>query len=617
MSHWASVEAFREHQSQLQAAFDPNAKVITICGGTGCVVFGSPNVRKAFEDEIEKRGIADKVRVKLTGCHGFCEKGPVVLVMPSGVFYPNVDTKDVPRIVEKTVMNDELIEELFYVDPATKQKVAYDHEVPFYAKQTRLVFRLNGLLDPIDLDDYIVHDGYMGAAKALSEMTPEHVVEEVRDAGLRGRGGAGFSTGTKWRFCRNAPGDEKYLVCNADEGDPGAFMDRSVLEGAPHAVIEGMVIAAYAIGASHGIVYVRAEYPLAVNNTRIALDQARQAGLLGDNILGTQFSFDIEIREGAGAFVCGEETALIASLEGRRGMPRSRPPFPAIEGFRGKPTTINNVETLANVPLIITKGKEWYRGIGTEGSKGTKIFALAGKVNNTGLVEVPMGTTIREIVFDIGGGVPEGRTFKAVQTGGPSGGCVPAKFLDLPIDYDSLKEIGAIMGSGGLIVMDDRTCMVDIARFFLDFTQEESCGKCVPCRIGTRHMADTLTRICEGEGQKGDIERLEHLARMVKTSSLCGLGQTAPNPVLTSIMYFRDEYEAHIIDKKCPAGVCRALITYSIDEELCKACGKCLKACPVDAITGAKKTPHVIDVAQCIRCGQCMDACPFDAVKVT
>ncbi len=617
MSHWASVEAFREHQGQLQAALDPNAKVITICGGTGCVAFGSPSVRKAFEEELEKRGIADEVRVKLTGCHGFCEKGPVVLIMPSGVFYPNVDTEDVPRIVEKTVINDEIIEELLYVDPSTKQRVAYDHEVPFYAKQTRLVFRLNGLLDPIDLDDYIVHDGYLGTAKALSEMTPEQVVEEVRDAGLRGRGGAGFPTGAKWGFCRNAPGDERYLICNADEGDPGAFMDRSVLEGSPHAVIEGMVIAAYAIGASNGIIYVRAEYPLAVNNTGVALDQARQAGLLGDNILGTQFSFDIEVREGAGAFVCGEETALIASLEGRRGMPRSRPPFPAIEGFRGKPTTINNVETLANVPLIIAKGKEWYTGIGTDGSKGTKIFALAGKVNNTGLVEVPMGTTMREIVFNIGGGVPERRTYKATQIGGPSGGCVPSQFLDLPIDYDSLQEIGAIMGSGGLIVMDDRTCMVDIARFFLDFTQKESCGKCVPCRVGTRHMVDTLTRICAGEGQLGDIEQLEKLARMVKTSSLCGLGQTAPNPVLTSIMYFRDEYEAHIKDKKCPAGACRALITYSIDEELCKACGKCLKACPVDAITGAKKTPHVIGIAQCIRCGQCMDACPFDAVKVT
>jgi len=569
MGRFVSVESFREHQTQLEAALDPNAKVITVCGGTGCTALGSPSVRKAFETELEMRGLANEISVKVTGCHGFCEKGPVVVILPSKVFYPSVQVEDVPRIVEKTVLGDEVIDELLYVDPASKQKITYDHEVPFYAKQTRLVFRLNGLLDPVDIDDYISHDGYMGAVKALAEMTPEQVVDEVREAGLRGRGGAGFPTGVKWGFCRKAPGDEKYLICNADEGDPGAFMDRSVLEGTPHAVIEGMVIAAYAIGASHGIVYVRAEYPLAVRNTRAAIDQARDGGLLGDNILGTEFGFDIEIREGAGAFVCGEETALIASLEGKRGMPRSRPPFPANEGFRGKPTNINNVETLANVPLIILKGKQWYQSIGTEGSKGTKIFALAGKVNNTGLVEVPMGTTLREIVFDIGGGIPKNRKFKAAQMGGPSGGCVPAQFLDLPIDYDSVQQIGAIMGSGGLIVMDENTCIVDIARFFIEFVQKESCGKCVPCRVGTRHMLDILTRICNGDGRVGDIEQLEELARMVKSASLCGLGQTAPNPVLSTIRYFRNEYEEHIREKWCRASVCEALVE-----------APCAHACP-------------------------------------
>lgn len=569
MGRFVSVKAFLDHQQQLSATLDPNAKIITICGGTGCTAFGSPNVRKAFETELEKRGVATDVSVKVTGCHGFCEKGPVVVILPSKVFYPNVQVEDVPRIVEKTVINNEVIDELLYVDPATKQKIAYDHEVPFYAKQTRLVFRLNGLLDPIDLDDYIAHDGYLAAVKALSEMTPDQVIDEVRDAGLRGRGGAGFPAGVKWGFCRKAPGDEKYLVCNADEGDPGAFMDRSVLEGTPHAVIEGMIIAAYAIGASHGIVYVRAEYPLAVCNTRVALEQARDAGLLGKNIVGTGFDFDIEIREGAGAFVCGEETALIASLEGKRGMPRARPPFPANEGYRGKPTNINNVETLANVPLIILKGKEWYQSIGTEGSKGTKIFALAGKVNNTGLVEVPMGTTLREIVFDIGGGIPKNRKFKAAQMGGPSGGCVPAQFLDLAIDYDSVQQIGAIMGSGGLIVMDENTCIVDIARFFIEFVQKESCGKCVPCRVGTRHMLDILTRICDGDGRVGDIEQLEELARMVKSASLCGLGQTAPNPVLSTIRYFRNEYEEHIREKWCRASVCEALVE-----------APCAHACP-------------------------------------
>ncbi len=569
MPGFASVQALLERHDELKSALDPDKKIITICGGTGCTAFGSTDVQKAFESELKKRGLADEITVKVTGCHGFCEKGPVVVILPSKVFYPSVQVEDVPGIIEKTVLNGEVIQDLLYVDPATDKKIVYDHDVPFYAKQTRLVFHLNGIIDPVNLDDYIAHDGYMAAARALSEMTPEQVIDEVRDAGLRGRGGAGFPAGVKWSFCRDSPGEEKYLICNADEGDPGAFMDRSVLEGTPHAVIEGMIIAAYAIGASKGIIYVRAEYPLAVRNAETTLKQARDAGLLGENILGKGLNFNVEIREGAGAFVCGEETALIASLEGERGMPRPRPPFPAQKGYRGKPTNINNVETLANVPLIIQRGKDWYRSIGTASTRGTKIFALAGKVNNTGLVEVPMGSTLRQIVFDIGGGIPKKRRFKAAQMGGPSGGCVPAQFLDLPIDYESVKEIGAIMGSGGLIVMDENTCIVDIARFFLEFVQKESCGKCVPCRVGTKHMLDILTRICAGEGREGDIEQLEQLAHTVKITSLCGLGQTAPNPVLSTIKYFRSEYEEHIREKRCRASVCEALVE-----------SPCAHACP-------------------------------------
>jgi NADH-quinone oxidoreductase subunit F len=569
MERLATVAAFREWQHGLSGALDPEAKVVTICGGTGCTAFGSPAVQKAFEQEIERRGLQGRVTVRRTGCHGFCEKGPVVVILPSKVFYPNVQAVDVPEIVEKTVLAGEPIERLLYVDPATNRKITYDHEVPFYAKQQRQVFRLNGIVDPTSIEDYVAHEGYAAAVKALNEMKPEQVIEEVRAAGLRGRGGAGFPTGVKWGLCRKAPSEPKYLICNADEGDPGAFMDRSLLEGTPHAIIEGMIIGAYAIGAAHGIVYVRAEYPLAVKNCGIALEQARQAGLLGDDILGSGFSFDIEVRQGAGAFVCGEESAMVASLEGHRGMPRTRPPFPVQSGYLGKPTTINNVETFANVPLIVGRGKDAYAAIGTEGSKGTKIFALAGKVNNTGLVEVPMGATLRQVVYDIGGGIPKNRRFKAAQMGGPSGGCVPARFLDLPIDYDSVKQIGAIMGSGGMIVMDENTCMVDIARFFLEFTQSESCGKCVPCRIGTRHMLDILQRICSGEGREGDIEALDQLALEVKAGSLCGLGQTAPNPVLTTIKYFRDEYEEHIRLKHCRASACEALVA-----------APCSHACP-------------------------------------
>lgn len=565
----ASFEGFRRWQDQLKASLGSTRKMITVCGGTGCGAFGSGEVLRAFEAEVKRRRLGGKVEVKCTGCHGFCEKGPVVVILPEKIFYPNVQVKDVPVIVEKTVLQGKVIERLLYADPSTGQKIAHDHRVPFYEKQQRQVFRLNGLLNPVDLEDYLARDGYSAAVKALSTMTPEQVIDEVREAGLRGRGGAGFSTGTKWGFCRKSPGTLKYLICNADEGDPGAFMDRSLLEGTPHAILEGMIIAAYAIGASHGIIYVRAEYPLAVRHSEIAVQQARGAGLLGKNILGGGFDFDVEIHQGCGAFVCGEETALIASIEGQRGMPRPRPPFPAVSGLFGRPTNINNVETLANLPLIILKGREWYRSIGTEGSKGTKIFALAGKVNNTGLVEVPMGSTLRQIVFDIGGGIPRGRRFKAAQMGGPSGGCVPAKYLDLPIDYDSVKQIGAIMGSGGLVVMDEATCMVDIARFFTDFVRKESCGKCPPCRVGTRQMYEILSRIVSGKGQMEDLERLQQLGEMIRKSSLCGLGQTAPNPVLSTIRYFRDEYEAHIREKRCPAHVCEALSPVT-----------CVSACP-------------------------------------
>ena len=560
MTRLTSITDFQQWQNTLKAEIDPDQKTVTICGGTGCAAFGAPVVQAAFEEAIDQAGAQDGVSVKATGCHGLCEKGPVVVIQPEKVFYSSIQLEDVPEIVEQTVLGGEVVDRLLYVDPATKAKIALDHEVPFYAKQERLVFRLNGLIDPTSISDYVAHDGYAAAIKAMGEMTPDEVVEEVTEAGLRGRGGAGFPTGVKWGLARKFPGDQKYLICNADEGDPGAFMDRSLLEGTPHAVLEGMMIAAYGIGATKGIIYVRAEYPLAVENARLAIQDARALGLLGEDVLGSGTSFDIEIREGAGAFVCGEESALIASLEGERGMPRSRPPFPVEKGYQGMPTCINNVETLANLPLIILNGKDWYRAIGTEGSSGTKIFALAGKVNNTGLVEVPMGTTLRQMIYEVGGGIPNNRPFKAAQLGGPSGGCLPMQYLDLPIDYDSVKEAGAIMGSGGLIVMDEGTCMVNIAKYFLEFTQEESCGKCVPCRVGTRHMLDILTRICGGEGKMEDLDELEALAEHIMSASLCGLGTSAPNPVLTTLRYFREEYEEHIKHGHCRAAVCEELV---------------------------------------------------------
>ncbi len=555
-----SIEDLETYREELVKKRDPKGVCVTVCGGTGCSAWGGEAVRRAFVEEIEKRDLSTRVEVKKTGCHGFCERGPITVILPREIFYQKLTVEDVPKVVEQTILQDNIIGRLLYTDPQTGRKSVYEHEVPFYSKQKRIVFADNGKIDPTEIDDYIVRGGYSAVSKVLNGMDPEEVIETVERSGLRGRGGAGFPTGTKWRFARKAPGDVKYIICNADEGDPGAFMDRSVLEGNPHLVLEGMIIAAYAMGSRDGYVYVRAEYPLAIENLKVAIAQAQERGLLGENILGSGLCFRVNIKEGAGAFVCGEETALIASIEGSRGMPRTRPPFPVQSGLWGKPTCINNVETFANLRAILLHGAEWYASMGTEKSKGTKIFSLTGRINNTGLVEVPMGTTLRQVIFDVGGGIPRGRRFKAAQMGGPSGGCLPARFLDLPIDYESLSSVGSMMGSGGMIVMDENTCMVDIARFFLSFTQEESCGKCTPCRLGTKQMLEILSRITQGRGVKGDIDRLLEIARTVKRSSLCGLGQTCPNPVLSTIQHFRHEYEAHIEDKRCPAAVCDSMV---------------------------------------------------------
>ena len=613
MKRVANAKALQKLQEEFARQWDPQKPMVTICAGTGCRGYGCVRVKEALESEISRQGV--HVDVKATGCFGFCEKGPLVVVYPQKIFYQQVKVEDVPDIVSQTVVKGEVLEKLLYRDPMTGGQVMEEGEVPFYKKQRRLIFGSNGLIDPTKIEDYIALGGYSALSKALS-MTPEGIIEEVKKAGLRGRGGGGFPAGVKWEGCRAAHGSLKYVIGNGDEGDPGAYMDRSLMEGNPHSVLEGMIIGAYAVGANKGYLYVRNEYPLAVSHLTLAIESARRAGFLGENILGSSFSFDLAINRGGGAFVCGESSALFASIEGRAGEPRAKYVHAVEKGLWDNPTVLNNVETWANVPLIINKGAKWYGAIGTEKSKGTKIFSLVGKINNTGLVEVPMGMPLREIIYDIGGGIPNGRKFKAVQTGGPSGGCLPESLLDLPVDFDKLYEVGSMMGSGGMIIMDDRSCMVDVAKYFLAFLQEESCGKCVPCREGVRRMREILEEICAGRGQESDIALLESMSSAIIDGSLCALGGSAPNPVLSTIRYFRDEYEAHIRDKRCPAGVCKGLISYSIRADKCTACGMCKKVCPADAVSGAKKTPHKIDEAKCIRCGACMEACKFDAITV-
>ncbi len=588
---------------------------VLVCGGTACVSGGGDSVVEMFKKELEAAGLAEKVQVVVTGCLGFCEQGPLVKILPQGTFYVQVKAEDVKEIVAEHLVKGRVVSRLCY-DPDQAKKLVADANIPFYQKQYRVVLRNCGVIDPEKIEDYIARDGYKALEKVLFEMSPEQVVDEMLKSGLRGRGGAGFPTGMKWKFAMQQPKGQKYMVCNADEGDPGAYMDRSTLEGDPHSILEAMTIAGFAIGASKGYIYIRAEYPLAIQRLEIAIKQARDLGLLGEKILGSDFDFDIELRFGAGAFVCGEETALLQSIEGNRGMPKPRPPFPAVKGLWGCPTVINNVETLANIPVIINKGAEWFSKIGTETSKGTKVFALTGKVNNSGLIEVPMGTTLREIIFDIGGGIRGGHEFKAAQTGGPSGGIIPPQFLDTPIDYENLAKIGSIMGSGGLIVMDETDCVVDIAKFYLDFTVDESCGKCSPCRIGGRKLLNYLNKTTDGRGVEDDIKQLEAISDAMCKASLCGLGQTAANPVKSTLRYFMDEYMAHIKDKKCPAGKCSKLISYVIEAEKCKGCTLCARKCPVNAITGTVKNPHVIDQSKCIKCGQCIASCKFGAIVV-
>ena len=589
---------------------------VLICGGTGCTSSGSVKIAEALEEQIALNGLADEIKVVRTGCFGLCALGPVMIVYPEGTFYSRVKLEDVPEIVSEHFLKGRVVDRLVYRETEGDEKVEVPslQETGFYKTQMRVALRNCGVINPEQIDEYIAMDGYAALGKVLTEMTPEEVIQVMKDSGLRGRGGAGFPTGMKWDFAARNKVPQKYVVCNADEGDPGAFMDRSVLEGDPHAVLEAMAIAGYAIGANKGYIYVRAEYPIAVKRLEIAIGQAREYNLLGKDIFGTGFDFDIEVRLGAGAFVCGEETALLTSIEGNRGEPKNKPPFPANKGLFGQPTIINNVETLANIPQIILKGAEWFASMGTEKSKGTKVFALGGKIVNTGLVEIPMGTTLREIIYDIGGGIPNGKKFKAVQTGGPSGGCIPAQFLDLPIDYSNLKKIGAMMGSGGMIVMDETTCMVDVARFFLDFTVDESCGKCTPCRIGTRRLLEMLDKITSGNGTLEDLDKMEELCKYIQANAMCALGQTAPNPVLSTLKYFRDEYEAHVVEKRCPAGVCKNLMHYEIQPDKCRGCTLCARKCPAGAITGKVKEPHVIDQSKCIKCGACMEGCKFSAI---
>lgn len=590
---------------------------VLICGGTGCTSSGSAAIEKALVSEIEKNGLKEEVQVVKTGCFGLCALGPIMIVYPEGTFYSMVKVEDIPEIVEEHLLKGRIVTRLVYQETVTDNGIKSLQDTAFYKKQHRVALRNCGVINPENIDEYIGEGGYQALAKVLTEMTPDDVIQTILDSGLRGRGGGGFPTGMKWKLARNIvkDADQKYVCCNADEGDPGAFMDRSVLEGDPHVVLEAMAIAGYAIGATQGYIYVRAEYPIAVERLEIAIKQAREYGLLGNNIFGTDFSFDIGLRLGAGAFVCGEETALMTSIEGNRGEPRPRPPFPAEKGLFQKPTILNNVETYANIPQIILNGADWFASMGTEKSKGTKVFALGGKIHNTGLVEVPMGTTLRTVIEEIGGGIPNGKKFKAAQTGGPSGGCIPAEHMDIPIDYDNLISIGSMMGSGGLIVMDEDNCMVDIAKFFLEFTVDESCGKCTPCRIGTKRMYEMLDKITRGQGTLEDIDKLEELCYYIKQNSLCGLGQTAPNPVLSTLRYFRDEYIAHVVDKKCPAGVCKHLLSFEIDPEKCKGCTLCSRVCPAGAISGAVKTPHVIDKDKCLKCGACIEKCKFGAIS--
>ena len=596
-----------------------NARIkmhVLCCGGTGCKSSASDEIVANFNSLLKEKGLQDEVMVIKTGCFGFCEKGPIVKMIPDNTFYTQVKPSDVERIVEEHIIQACKVKDLLYLDPETNEHVADSKHMGFYKKQLRIALRNCGFINPEDIDEFIARNGYEGLAKALTEMTPQEVISEVTASGLRGRGGAGFPTGVKWGLCAKNDADQKYVVCNADEGDPGAFMDRSIMEGDPHSIIEAMAICGYAIGATKGLVYIRAEYPLAIERLQIAIAQARECGMLGTDILGSGFSFDIELRYGAGAFVCGEETALIHSMEGQRGEPTFKPPFPAVSGYLNKPTNVNNVETFANIPIIITKGADWFAGIGSEKSKGTKVFALAGQINNVGLIEVPMGTTLREIIYEIGGGIKNNREFKAVQTGGPSGGCLTSKHLDTPIDYESLMAAGSMMGSGGLVVMDETSCMVAIAKFYLEFTCEESCGKCSPCRIGNKRMLEILDKITKGNGTMQDLQELRNLAEVIKDTALCGLGQTSPNPVLSTLDNFWDEYVEHVVDKKCRAGACKSLMSYEIDATRCIGCGACKRACPQDAISGEKKMAHHIDNLKCIKCGACYEKCKFGAISI-
>ncbi len=587
---------------------------VLVCGGTGCTSSNSQKIIETMEAELKARGLENEVQVIRTGCFGLCALGPIMIVYPEGCFYSEVKVEDVPEIVEEHLLKGRMVKRLLYTETVTPTEIKGLNDTNFYKTQHRVALKNCGVINPEDINEYIAYDGYQALAKCLTELTPEQVIQIVKDSGLRGRGGGGFPTGLKWSFTAANKADQKYVVCNADEGDPGAFMDRSVLEGDPHCIIEAMAICGYATGATEGYVYVRAEYPIAVARLQIAINQAKELGLLGKNIFNSGFDFDLHIKLGAGAFVCGEETALMTSIEGNRGEPRPRPPYPAVKGLFGKPTTENNVETFANIPPIIRKGAHWFASMGTEKSKGTKVFALGGKIKNTGLVEVPMGTTLRDVIYEIGGGIPGGKAFKAAQTGGPSGGCIPASLMDTPIDYDNLTAIGCMMGSGGLIVMDEDNCMVDIAKFFLDFTVDESCGKCTPCRVGTKRLLEMLDKITEGKATLEDLDKLEELCHYIKENSLCGLGQTAPNPVLATLKFFRDEYVAHVVDKKCPAGVCKSLLSFSIEADKCKGCTLCAKKCPVGAISGKVKEAHTIDTSKCIKCGVCMDSCKFKAI---